>query len=205
MICSNKNIYTLFVVAGDMSSGSYFTHLLGVDVEESQDLSPTTHTPPDHGLAASKGSQGRTKNFKDEEDRLLVSAWLNVGMDPIQGVAQPQSSFWSRIHDYYHANKSFQLDRTQGSLMHRWSAIQHDVNIFCSCVIKIQNRNQSGCSVDDKVHLFLPNKLYVFYAFLSQLQIHVYIEIYRLQAHVHCSRKKTRSTGTLPLCIAGEF
>ncbi|XP_025815652.1 glutathione S-transferase T3-like [Panicum hallii] len=134
-----------------MSSGSYFTHLLGVDVEESQDLSPTTHTPPDHGLAASKGSQGRTKNFKDEEDRLLVSAWLNVGMDPIQGVAQPQSSFWSRIHDYYHANKSFQLDRTQGSLMHRWSAIQHDVNIFCSCVIKIQNRNQSGCSVDDKI------------------------------------------------------
>ncbi|RLM94176.1 NAM-like protein [Panicum miliaceum] len=126
---------------GDMSSGSYFTDLLGADVEVSQDLSPTTHTPTDHGLAASKGSQGRTKNFKDEEDRILVSAWLNMGMDPIQGVDQPQSSFWARIHDYYHANKSFQSDRTQGSLMNRWSAIQHDVNIFCSCVTRIQDRN----------------------------------------------------------------
>jgi hypothetical protein len=39
--------------------------------------------------------------------------------------------------------------------MNHWSAIQHDVNIFCSCVTRIQDRNQSGCSVDDKVHIFL--------------------------------------------------
>ncbi|CAO2211497.1 unnamed protein product [Urochloa humidicola] len=136
---------------GDMSSGTYFTSLLGTGVEESQDVSRTTQTPIDHGPAASKGSQGRSKNFTDEEDRLLVSAWLNVGMDPIQGVDQPQSSFWARIHEYYHSNKSFQSDRTQISLMSRWSGIQHDVNIFCSCVTRIQDRNQSGCSVDDKI------------------------------------------------------
>ncbi|CAN6203723.1 unnamed protein product [Urochloa humidicola] len=136
---------------GNMSSGSYFTNLLGADVEESQNLSPTTDPPTDHGPAAARVSQGRTKNFKDEEDRLLVSAWLNVGMDPVQGVDQPQTSFWSRIYDYFHANKSFESDRTQGSLMNRWSTIQHDVNIFCSCVTRIQHRNQSGCSVDDKI------------------------------------------------------
>ncbi|CAL4999539.1 unnamed protein product [Urochloa decumbens] len=138
---------------GDMSSGTYFRNLLGADVEESRNLSPATQSqsPIDHGLAASKGSQGRSKNFTDEEDKLFVSAWLNVGMDPIQGVDQPQSSFWARIHEYYHSNKSFQSDRTQGSLMSRWSGIQHDVNIFCSCVTRIQDRNQSGCSVDDKI------------------------------------------------------
>ncbi|CAN6209995.1 unnamed protein product [Urochloa humidicola] len=108
---------------GNMSSGSYFTNLLGADVEESQNLSPTTDPPTDHGPAAARVSQGRTKKFKDEEDRLLVSAWLNVGMDPVQGVDQPQTSFWSRIYDYFHANKSFE----------------------------IQDRNQSGCSVDDKI------------------------------------------------------
>jgi hypothetical protein len=151
MICSNKNIYTLFVVAGDMSSGSYFTHLLGVDVEESQDLSPTTHTPPDHGLAASKGSQGRTKNFKDEEDRLLVSAWLNVGMDPIQGADQTHGTLWTRIHDYFHANRTFESSRSEGSLSNRWSGIQHDVNLFCGCLSRIEARSHSGWTVDDKV------------------------------------------------------
>ncbi|CAN6324099.1 unnamed protein product [Urochloa humidicola] len=44
---------------GDMSSGTYFSSLLGAGAEESQDVSPTTQTPIDHGPAASKGSQGR--------------------------------------------------------------------------------------------------------------------------------------------------
>ncbi|CAO2163839.1 unnamed protein product [Urochloa humidicola] len=85
---------------GDMRSGTYFTSLLGTDVEESGQAAPI-----DHGSAASKGSQGRSKNFTDEEDKLLVSAWLNVGMDPVQGVDQPQSTFWARIYDYFHRFK----------------------------------------------------------------------------------------------------
>ncbi|RLN30494.1 glutathione S-transferase T3-like [Panicum miliaceum] len=135
--------------AGAMGSGSYFTDLVN-GVEESQDFSPTTDTPIDHGLAAAKGSQGTTKNFSDEEDRLVVSAWLNVSMDAIQGVDQSQISYWARIHEYFHANKSFESDRSQGSLMNRWSTIQHDVNIFFGCVTRIEDRNQSGSLVDDK-------------------------------------------------------
>ena len=79
-------------------------------------------------------------------------------MDPIRGVDQSQTSYWARIYDYFHANKSFESDRTQGSLMNRWSTIQHDVNTFCGCVTRIEDRNQSGCSVDDKVNIFLANK-----------------------------------------------
>ena len=115
-----------------MGLGSYFSDLINLPVQESQD----------HGPAAAKGSQGKTKNFRDDEDRLLVSAWLNVGMDPIRGVDQSQASYWERIHDYFHANKSFESDPTQGSLMNRWSTIQHDVNTFCGCVTRIEDRNQ---------------------------------------------------------------
>ena len=37
------------------------------------------------------------------------------------------------------------------SLMNRWSDIQHDVNLFCGCVSRIEARNHSGWTVDDKV------------------------------------------------------
>ncbi|KAL6841686.1 hypothetical protein ACP4OV_028515 [Aristida adscensionis] len=137
---------------GGIGSGSYFTDLLGGEVQESQEFPPNTESPIDSGPAAgTKGSQGRTKNFRDEEDRLLVSAWLNVSMDPILGTEQSQTSYWARIYDYFHANKSFESDRSQNFLMNRWSAIQHDVNIFCGCVTRIQDRNQSGASITDKI------------------------------------------------------
>ncbi|GJN24922.1 hypothetical protein PR202_gb12700 [Eleusine coracana subsp. coracana] len=35
--------------------------------------------------------------------------------------------------------------------MNRWSGILHDVNAFCGCISKIEARNQSGCSIDDKI------------------------------------------------------
>uniref|UniRef100_J3LER8 No apical meristem-associated C-terminal domain-containing protein n=1 Tax=Oryza brachyantha TaxID=4533 RepID=J3LER8_ORYBR len=127
----------------------YFTNLL-VNDQESHDLPPPSHTSNDDVPRASKGSQKRTKNFRDDEDRLLVSAWLNIGMDPIQGSDQPLGAYWRRIHQYFHANKTFDSDRTQGPLMNRWGVIQHDVNLFCGCLSKIETRNQSGWSVDDK-------------------------------------------------------
>ncbi|KAG2549313.1 hypothetical protein PVAP13_9KG289413, partial [Panicum virgatum] len=91
------------------------------------------------------------KNFSTEEDCLLVSAWLNVGIDPIQGVDQSQGTYWGRIYDYFHADRTFESTRTTISLMNRWSGIQHDVNLFCGCVTRIQDRNRSGSRVDDKI------------------------------------------------------
>jgi hypothetical protein len=35
--------------------------------------------------------------------------------------------------------------------MNHWYGIQHDVDVFAGCVIKIEARNQSGYSIDDKV------------------------------------------------------
>ena len=112
---------------------------------------PNETTACDEALASVKGSQKRSKNFSKDEDELLVSAWLNVSLDPVHGVDQSRSTYWKRIYDYFHINKTFDSDRTQSSLMSRWSGILHDVNLYAGCVSKIEARNQSGLSIADKV------------------------------------------------------
>lgn len=101
--------------------------------------------------ASVKVNPKRSKNFSKEEDKLLVSAWLNVSLDPVHGVDQSRSTYWKRIYEFFHINKTFDSDRTQSSLMSRWSGIQHDCNSYAGCVSKIETRNQSGLSIADKV------------------------------------------------------
>ncbi|CAN6208697.1 unnamed protein product [Urochloa humidicola] len=142
---------------GAMDS-EYYTDLL-VNGEEQHLSDPTPLSDPTalsdptsvHAPTTAKSSQGRSKNFREEEDILLVSAWLNVGMDPIQGADQTHGTLWARIHDYFHANKTFVSSRSEGSLMNRWSGIQHDVNLFCGCLSRTEARNRSGWTVDDKI------------------------------------------------------
>lgn len=117
----------------------------------SDNVPPPNETPAcDEAPASVKGNQKRSKNFSVEEDEMLVSAWLNVSLDPVHGVDQSRSTYWKRIYDYFHVNKTLDSDRTQSSLMSRWSGIQHDVNLFAGCVSKIEARNQSGLSIHDK-------------------------------------------------------
>jgi hypothetical protein len=95
------------------------------DTPASNELS--TQDDP-HGAAKEKK---RCKYVNVDEGKLLVSAWLNVSQDPIQGVNQAYNIYWGRIHQYFHGNKNFDSDHPQVSLMNRWSDIQHDVNVFC--------------------------------------------------------------------------
>ena len=145
----------LFAITGAMDSGGYFTDL----ITKGFGLAGQSENPPpaqevvaqDEVQAIGKANQKRTKNFTIDEDELLVSAWLNVSLDPVKGVDQSRTTYWKRIHAYFHAHKEFISDRSQGSLMNRWSGIQHDVNIFAGCLSKIEAKNQSGLSIDDKV------------------------------------------------------
>ncbi|TVU26563.1 hypothetical protein EJB05_29116 [Eragrostis curvula] len=140
-------------IPGAMNSGSYFSNLMS----SVPFFPPVQHdaVQPDDDIGAQNmhqgAAKGRSKSYSVDEDTLLVSAWLNVSLDPIQGVDQSRSTYWKRIYDYFHANKTFDSDRTQGSLMNRWSGIQHDVNAFAGCLSRIETRNQSGCTVDDKI------------------------------------------------------
>ena len=112
---------------------------------EEQQLPVINSTP------SARPNQKRSKNFNEQEDQLLVSAWLNISTDPIQGTNQTKGSFWTRVYDYYHSNKEFTSDRSQSSLLHRWKGILENVNKFCGCVTRIEGRNQSGVTIQDKV------------------------------------------------------
>ena len=61
----------------------------------------------------------RGPSFNTDEDRLLVNAWLDIGLDPIQGNEQKLQTFWGKIHNYYHEYKSFDSDRSQLMLSQR--------------------------------------------------------------------------------------
>jgi hypothetical protein len=91
-----------------MQSGSYFTNLMSNDSTDpgeyggtqSQNMEMPTYEgvvqydnipPSDVPLATEKvhaaaKEKRRSKNFRVEEDKLLVSSWLNVLQDPIHGV-----------------------------------------------------------------------------------------------------------------------
>jgi hypothetical protein len=59
-------------------------------------------------------------NFSIEEEKLLVSSWLNFGMDAVQGTDQKHRQFWERVHAYFHKHKEFPFERVYTFLMNRW-------------------------------------------------------------------------------------
>jgi hypothetical protein len=93
----------------------------------------------------------RQKNFNAKEDEIVVSAWLNVSKDPVQGANQSHTSFWHRVYEYYEANRNPYPSRTESSIMHRWGYIQEMVNKYCACYDAIVRKNQSGSTIHDKV------------------------------------------------------
>ncbi|PAN42629.1 hypothetical protein PAHAL_8G153300 [Panicum hallii] len=100
-------------------------------------------SPPENeiNLTSKAPQKQKGKNFSVDEDRLLVSAWLNVSTDPTQGTNQTKDTFWRRIHRYYDSNRGPLPDRNQNSLLHCWSSINDAIN----------NRNQSGMTIHDRV------------------------------------------------------
>lgn len=139
--------------------GAYYTNLMneGTYNENYEDIldTPTEfqQTPPikDNNPSSKATRKQKGENFTEEEDRLLVSAWLNVSTDATQGTNQKYCTFWKRIYMFYETNKGDIAERSQNSLMHRWNVIQEIVSRFCGALSQIENRNQSGQTIYDKV------------------------------------------------------
>ena len=104
-------------------------------------------------VPSSRPNQKRSKKSSEDEDGMVVSAWLNISMDPVNGTNETRGTFWKRVFDFYHTNKNFPSDRSQSSISHRWGAIQENVNKFCGCLTRIEDRRQSGVTFQDKVML----------------------------------------------------
>ncbi|XP_050229508.1 glutathione S-transferase T3-like [Mercurialis annua] len=95
--------------------------------------------------------RSRSVNFSVEEDLHIVSSWLNISIDALQGNEQKHRTYWTRLWEYFHRYKNFESERTQISLMNRWSTIQLATNKFCGCYAQIESRNQSGINEQDKI------------------------------------------------------
>ncbi|XP_023925001.1 glutathione S-transferase T3 [Quercus suber] len=138
-------------------SGS--SHISGEDsVPQTQEFSQMS--PPQVESTAKKLQCGsnfskklqRGNKFSIQEDMLLVSAFLNVNQDVVQGTNQKRTTYWSRIWEYYHQWKTFTSERTVSSLKNRWSMIQLCTNKFCGCLEQIESKNESGKTNEDKLN-----------------------------------------------------
>ncbi|KAF5460555.1 hypothetical protein F2P56_020419, partial [Juglans regia] len=94
----------------------------------------------------------RGASFTVEEDNLLVSAWLNISIDAIRGTDQKSTQMWERITTFYHEYKKPNIvDRSEGSLMNRWSTIQKLTNKFCAYIAQVESLHPSGATEQDKI------------------------------------------------------
>ena len=58
-------------------------------------------------------------NFSVDEDNLLVSTWLNISMDAVQGTDQRIEKFWKKIWQYFCENNTYGTTRSAFSLQSR--------------------------------------------------------------------------------------
>ncbi|XP_050234937.1 glutathione S-transferase T3-like [Mercurialis annua] len=109
-------------------------------------ISNNTSTSTELNSKKSRGGK-----FSIDEDLLIVSSWLNISLDAVQGNEQKHKTYWARLWEYFHKYKNFPSERTQLSLMNRWSTIQLATNKFCGCYAQIESRHQSGVNEQDKI------------------------------------------------------
>ena len=83
---------------------------------------------------------------------MIISAWLNISLDVVQGNEQKSKTHWQRVFKFFpeYKPKSCPI-RSQNSLMNRWLAIQLATNKFCGCFAHIERLNQSGLTEKNKV------------------------------------------------------
>ncbi|KAF5458725.1 hypothetical protein F2P56_022735 [Juglans regia] len=136
--------FTTFLQEGEESYNDYL--LTSLNDLESQ------VTPPNPKPGTARKTKSRQGNFSLEDDNLLVSAWLNTSLDPINGVNQSKHSFWARVHEYYEKNKKpASCERSFSSLTNRWSTIQHASNKFYGALAQFEGRSPSGVTEQDKI------------------------------------------------------
>ncbi|XP_030950507.1 uncharacterized protein LOC115974340 isoform X2 [Quercus lobata] len=109
----------------------------------------TKDSPPQVEMELTAKKRG--SNFTIEEDLLLISAWLNISLDVVEGNEQKHKSYWRRIWEYFHKNKTFISERTPTSITSRWSTIQNSTEKFCGYLAQVESMHQSGLNEHDKI------------------------------------------------------
>ncbi|XP_075672454.1 uncharacterized protein LOC142641999 [Castanea sativa] len=136
----------------------YYTGIMNGDIEiDSQLLGTSQNTPvsvsdspPEvENASSTKGKRGA--NFSVEEDQLLVSAWLNTSVDPVNSNEQTQATFRQNVWEYFTQYNKSGTTRTITSLLSRWGLISERTNKFARCMSKVNARHKSGITEQNQI------------------------------------------------------
>ena len=141
---------------------TYITGIMNRDIEiDSQFIGTSQNTPVSvsnsppppppqvENASSTKGKRG--SNFSIEEDKLLVTAWLNTSVDAINSNEQTQNTFHKKVWEYFTQYNTSGTTRTIVSLISRWEAISEKTNKFAGCMVQVNALHQSGITEEDKV------------------------------------------------------
>lgn len=82
-----------------------------------------------------KSRRGRTENYTQAEDKLIMLAWKEVGLDPAVGTEQPKDTYWRRLKDARYNSGNV---RTMTSIRHRWGTISTDCQKWSACFPQVE-------------------------------------------------------------------
>ncbi|KAL9659290.1 hypothetical protein QQ045_024095 [Rhodiola kirilowii] len=90
-----------------------------------------------------------TSQWKWVEDKLLISAWLNVSIDPLVGTDQKGEVFWDRVHQYCEEDNPGVIKRGAHAMRKRWQRINEGAQKFGSCYEAAQKTIGSGSNMEN--------------------------------------------------------
>ncbi|KAM5574369.1 hypothetical protein ABKV19_013708 [Rosa sericea] len=133
------------------SNGSTCAHSPYEDCTYEETPTNEVYTYEEMPRATSSKKAQRQANFTIEEDKLLVSASLNIGLDPVKGVDQKKKQLWKRITDFFEKHKKCSGEQSEKSLTNRWSTISSTMSKFCGHYSQIEHLRRSGYTEQDKI------------------------------------------------------
>ena len=131
----------------DLQYDGLLTDLLMNDTDLYNDTiqsNPTVLAPVQNEVVPRLRNSQRTKNLSVEEDKLIVSAWLNTSKDAITENEQQGGAFWQRILQYLELHVGNQEERSQSSIKSRWTDINANCSKFVDFYSQIERLRQSG-------------------------------------------------------------
>lgn len=108
----------------------------------------------------------KLSNFSMEEDRNLVTSWLEISNDAITCNAQKKDGMWLKILGRYELRRGSYPERSMKSLQSRWDCIKAESGKFASCYADVVRENPSGMTDADKVCALLTH-------YMSMHSVHI--------------------------------
>ncbi|XP_024008034.1 glutathione S-transferase T3-like [Eutrema salsugineum] len=91
------------------------------------------------------------RTWTPAEDLLLISSWLNTSKDPVVANEQKNSTFWSRIADYFGASPLAVGREIRGPMQckQRWQKIKENLCKFSGAYAAALRAKASGMNEND--------------------------------------------------------